>query len=44
VLLKKGVSFAGRVFLNMVRLHGLQPDTENRSLKIPLKLDLLFPL
>ena len=28
----------------MGRLYGLQADTENRCLKIPLKLDLLFPL
>jgi len=43
VLLKKEVASSIRVFLDMIRLLGMQPNPDNRSLKIPLKLDLLFP-
>ena len=43
VVRKKEVVIPSRVFLDMVRLHGLQSNSENRRLKIPLKLDLLYP-
>lgn len=44
MLLQKEVAIPRRVFLGFDRLHGSQPNPENRSLKIPFKLDLLFPL
>jgi hypothetical protein len=43
LLLKKEVVASSRVFLDMVRLLGLPPNTENRGLKIAFKLDLLIP-
>ena len=39
----KEVVIRSRVILDMVRLHGVQANSENRSLKIPFKLDLLIP-
>jgi hypothetical protein len=42
VLIKKEVIASGRVFLDTVRLLGLQPNPDNRGLKIAYKLDLLI--